>query len=388
MLSDILPRGFLSQIVSDFAALSDRWGEPREALTILTLIGGSIIQSSLAQLVSSTPYHFTPVAFSFGWVAYAFSAILQVIGSRRLAPNPDCDCTLIEVDEGYSRTVKSWPLSRLVRDYELPSSSSDTPRGLTLSFYQTSPRSKMGFPDKDWVYYLGVFIIISQLAVAVIPGVLFGNWTILSLTFGGELLVQVHASLPQWRKELWGAREITELRNPHEVVCLTQGNGSPHVIVIRSDHCGIKLSDLAAGREVQCRSTFWSTHLLATLWLVHLFILGGVKRNTWYLLVIGAMGMVQNAIASVARRTRGALGFHLDQVRVVHNDKVFAALQEAEEVESLVGVRLTDVFFPGGLRSDEEVWKQEKLNKYVKEKQTKKAMKRKEQELLMSGPVF
>ncbi|GJJ11132.1 hypothetical protein Clacol_005363 [Clathrus columnatus] len=379
---NLVPRGPLSQTLADFAALRDRWAEPQEVLSIITIIGGDIVQGALAQLTSSTTHYFTPVAFSFGWVAYSFSAILQVIGSRRLAPDPDCRCTLIEVEEGYARDVNSWPLARLVRDYEHPPQSfppdGGTPRGLTISFYQTSPVATAGVADKDWVYYLGVLTIILQIGVAIIPGVLVGNWTILILTFGGEILVQVHASLPQWKKELWAARKIPDLRNPHEVACLTRGNGSSYVIVIRSDDCGIKLSDLAAGREVQCKSTTMSTYVLAVLWLVHLFTVGGVGTNTWYLCAVGAMGMVQNAIASGVRRKPGALGFHLEEVHVVHNEKVFAALREAEDFEPLVGVRLTDIFFPGGIRPDEEAWKQEKLENYAAEKRRRKAMQKKE----------
>jgi hypothetical protein len=228
----------------------------------------------------------------------------------------------------------------------------------------------MGVPDRDWVYYSGVMVITLQLAIAIIPGALFGNWVIFILAFGGVLLVQLQASLPQWQKELWAARSIES--GKHEVVCLTRGNGSSYVMVIRSDGCGLKMSDLAAGREVKEKTTVPATFLLAMLWLIHLFCMGGVARDSWYPLIIGALGMLQNALASGARRRPGALGIHLEEVRIVHNDKVFKALKEAEEVEKRVGIMLTDVFFPGGLRPEEEKWKQDKLAQYAMEKQKKK----------------
>jgi hypothetical protein len=380
--STLFPRGALSQTAQDFATLRAQWNNPRDIVSILTVIGGDIVQGALAQLCSSNPPYFTPVAFSFGWVSYSFSAILSAIGSHRFAPQPDCPCTLIEVDMGYPRDVRSWVLSRLVRDYEFPGDK--TPRGLTLSFYRTSPKKLMGVPDHDWVYYSGVMVIALQLGIAIIPGALFGNWVIFILTFGGVLLVQLQASLPQWRKELWMARPIEQ--GKHEVVCLTRGNGSSYVMVIRSDGCGRKMSDLAAGREVKEKTTVPATFLLAIMWLIHLFCMGGVANNSWYPLIIGALGMLQNALASGARRSPGALGIHLEEeVRVVHNDKVFKALMEAEEVEKRVGIVLIDVFFPGGLRPDEEAWKQEKLAQYAMEKQKKKQANEQEQRKALSS---
>ncbi|KAK1235127.1 hypothetical protein PQX77_001650, partial [Marasmius sp. AFHP31] len=76
-------------LAAHLPALRDQWRDPEDILSILMIIGGDIVQSALAQLVSSHPRPFTPVAFSFGWVAYSFSAILSAVGSRRLVPDPD-----------------------------------------------------------------------------------------------------------------------------------------------------------------------------------------------------------------------------------------------------------------------------------------------------------
>ncbi|KAF8173741.1 hypothetical protein K438DRAFT_1849897 [Mycena galopus ATCC 62051] len=351
----LLSRGPLSD--EDFTQLSAQWTNPKDVLTILTVIGGDIVQGAIAQLCSSNPRHFTPVALSFGWVAYAFSAILSAIGSRRLTPEPEISCTLIDVSSRYSRDVRSWVLSRLVRDYEFPG---ETPRGLTVAFYRTLPNKTMGFPDRDWVYWTGVAVIVLQLAIAIIPGALDGDWLILILTFGGLVLVQLQASLPQWKKEIWAGRRIG--KGKEEVVCLTKGNGSAFVMVIRSEGCGIRLSDMAAGAEVRDGSTIPWTLALAVLWLIHLFCMSGLQTDSWYSLLIGATGMLQNAIASGARRDPSALGIHLEKIGEVQKDKVFAALVAAEEKEKNVGVLLTDVYFPGILRPHEERWKQEKIH--------------------------
>ncbi|KAJ7124464.1 hypothetical protein C8R44DRAFT_783541 [Mycena epipterygia] len=353
---DLSARGPLSDTTKVFAELRAQWTDPKDILAILTVIGGDIVHGALVQLCSSNPRHFTPVALSFGWVAYAFSAILLAIGSRRLTPEPEISCTLIDVSSKYSRDIRSWVLSRLVRDYEFPG---DTPRGLTVTFYHTQADKTMGVQDHDWVYWTGVAVIILQLAIASIPGALDGDWLILILTFGGLVLVQLQAALPQWKKELWAGRKID--KGDEEVVCLTRGNGSAFAMVIRSEGCGIRMSDMASGAEVRHSSTIPGTLALAALWLIHLFCTSGLEANSWYSLLIGAIGMLQNALASGARRRPSALGIHLEKVKEVHNDKVFKALVEAEEVEKNVGVLLTDVYFPGILRPDEEMWKEEKI---------------------------
>ncbi|KAJ6512694.1 hypothetical protein C8R45DRAFT_961097 [Mycena sanguinolenta] len=357
-LANIFSRGPLSDTTDSFNELRAQWQSPRDILAILTVIGGDIVQSALAQLCSSNPRHFTPVALSFGWVAYAFSAVLAAIGSRRFAPEPDCPCTLIEVETKYPRDVHSWVLSRVVRDYTF---AGEEPRGLTVSFYQTIPGKKMSVPDRDSVYWSGVIVILLQLGIAVIPGALLGNWVIFILTFGGIALVQLQASLPQWQKELWAGRKV-DPKKP-EIVCLTRGNGSAFAIVIRNtEPGGIRLSDMAAGREVLDKATVPATMILAVLWIIHLFCTAGLETDSWYSLAIGAIGMLQNAYASGTRRHWGALGIHVRKYKEVHNKKVFLALKEAEEVEKNVGIALTDIYFPGGLRPDEEAWKQQKIN--------------------------
>ena len=94
------------------------------------IIGGDIVQRAVAQLAGH-PSHFVPVAFSFGWVGYALNAVLSAIGEARLMPPPDCECILVNAESGYTKENRSWILSRLVRDHDLPTSA----RGLTIAFY-------------------------------------------------------------------------------------------------------------------------------------------------------------------------------------------------------------------------------------------------------------
>lgn len=93
------------------AALSRRWANPSDILSLLLIVGGDIVQKAIAQLhgLSSPPFlhgrrlSFTPVAFSFGWVAFAFLSLTSAIGEKRLMPAPDCPSIVVNcASRGYS----------------------------------------------------------------------------------------------------------------------------------------------------------------------------------------------------------------------------------------------------------------------------------------------
>ncbi|KAG1719176.1 hypothetical protein EDB19DRAFT_1787138 [Suillus lakei] len=341
-----------------FDTLKPQWENPTGALAILTIIGGDVVQHAIAQLAGSGPFHFTPVAFSFGWVAYSFSVLLSAVGEGRLMPLADCASIVVNAKSGYNRTNNSWPLGRLLRDHPSPNA-----RGLTISIYSVSKSKPAGVPDKDWVYYSGVGIIIAQIIISVLPAVLNQNWLVFLITTCGIFLALVGGSLPQWRAEKWAARKVE--KEKREVTCVTRGNGSSSVIVIVSDGVGIRLEDLATARVERTQYTIFMTFTLATLWIVHLFIVQALDTDAWYLLAVGGLGMVQNLIAAGAPRSPAALGFHLEGRRDVHNNKVFSALQEAEALERGVALSLVPVFFPGGLKAEETEWLEAKRAEYA-----------------------
>ncbi|PCH39066.1 hypothetical protein WOLCODRAFT_141089 [Wolfiporia cocos MD-104 SS10] len=339
------------------------WQDPHCILIVLTVIGGDIIRSALASLTSHST--FTPVAFSFGWVAYSFSALLSKVGDGHLMPAPDCSGILVNAHSGYSRAINSWPLARIVRDHQPPDNSQDQD-GLTITFYRTRTDKATGVPDRDGVYYFGVLVIVTQFAIACVPGVLHGNWTVFVLTLFGTILVQMTSALGQWYDEKWSGGSV---QKGSEVVCITRGNGDRTVQVIITGDGGTKLEHIATGRNVSHRATTPITLLLATLWLLHLVTVERYQAYTWFSVVIGALGMLQNAVAAIVKRSPGALGFHLKQEGVVHDKKVFAALQAAEEVERKVGLSLMPIFFPGELRGAEKKWMESKLIEYARDKQ-------------------
>jgi hypothetical protein len=347
---------------SQFPEVKSQWQNPGDILSVLMLIGGDIVQRAVAQLACSGPFRITPVAFSFGWVSYSVNALLSSVGTGRLMPDVDCPSIIINASNGYIRQNQSWVLGRLLRDHR--SEYDHLQRGLTVSLYSTSASKQTGRPDRDWVYYSGMAVIPLQIGIAVIPGGLYDDWTILLITVTGIMLALATGALPQWHAEKWVARSLSSPngKRKREVISLTRGNGSKDVIVIVSDGVGLRLEDLAAGRDVHTSSTIAITCILATLWIAHLLTVAGLKNHAWYSFAVGAIGMVQNVITAGARRSPNALGFHLEQMQptgVIHEDKVFKALQKLENLERGVGLSLVPVFFAGGLREDEEIWIQE-----------------------------
>jgi hypothetical protein len=70
----LLPR--LAQFESQ---LKTQWQSPSDILSLLLILGPEVVQRALAQ-VTGTRY--VPVAFSFVWVAYSFTALLAVAGGK------------------------------------------------------------------------------------------------------------------------------------------------------------------------------------------------------------------------------------------------------------------------------------------------------------------
>src|SRR5579862_8567675 len=87
--------------------LRTQLSNPSDILSLLLLVGGDIVQKALAQFVSvrvklTTRYGptllLTPVAFSFGWVAYAFTSLTSIIGGKQLMPEPDCPSIVVNCE--------------------------------------------------------------------------------------------------------------------------------------------------------------------------------------------------------------------------------------------------------------------------------------------------
>ncbi|KAH6641068.1 hypothetical protein F5144DRAFT_484354 [Chaetomium tenue] len=369
---------------------TNQWKHPKDAFVVLMILGGDIVARALAQLVGSC---LTPVAFSFGWVAYAITAVVSVIGEKKLMPPADFPCKVINGENGYVRDNRSWIIGRMVRDFDswkdkqprapgvpdLPANPVQTrveqiidlkwgelrqrardrrepeperplKAGLCVSIYNAKQATK-GYPGYSAPYIVGLCTGIVQLGVSAIPYGIFRDWSILLVTGSGIVLSFVSGALSQWSKEKWACRTKTK-----KTVVLTCGNGSQHAIVIRGTGLGLDLEDLAAPDAGP--SSRWGTNLavivLGILWILLLITASGITENTWFLIAVGGMGMLHNMYVAGISRPPKAFGVPLEFVEVIGMPKVMDALFEVEHKYYDLGKSMLPTFFPGRLNEEEQ----------------------------------
>ena len=354
------------QELSTSEELRSQWVSPNDILSLLLLVGGDVVQQALAQQAGNKfP---TPVVFSFGWVGYAFTALLSAVGSNRLMPLATGPSSIIlSTNHGHPRTNDSWILNRILRDYEnlwMPSpvkvelekmlQAANAPKaGLCIAIFEASEKGIAGVPKKDLYWFSGYVVALLQLGIAAIPCGTQGSWDVLLLTAVGTGLAFLTGSLPQWRQERWACR-----RNSKKTFALSHGNGAQHVLVIQGAGRGLDLEDIATSVEKTAYN--WKTKvafgLLTTLWGGLLITVSGVRRQTWFLLAVGALGMVHTVIIAAAPRCPEWFGVYLDYRGVVVERKVMEALQSAEKALPGLGRSMLPVFFPGTMTEHDVRW--------------------------------
>ena len=383
-----------------------QWKNPSDVFSVLLILGGDVVARALAQVAGT---HVTPVAFSFGkspcapspyimltfvfcpsgWVAYAVTAVVSAVGENKLMPPPDCACQVINGRTGYVRENSSWIIGRIVRDFESwmdngqsgapirnclnemldqqwendkqkaerkrPGSGKNVPRrtraGLCVSIYKAKP-ARPGYPGYDFVYFIGFVTVAVQLGIATIPCAVYGDWGILLISVSGIILSVATGSISQWSKEKWACRVHSE-----KTVILSRGNGTQHAIVIIGAGNGFDLEDLAAGPTNLGVNSSYTTRiaviLLAIFWILLLITAAGLRQNTWFLLAIGGIGILQNIFVAGWRRFPEAFGVPLEFEAVIGKPKVMDTLFAVEEAYPCMGRSMRDTFFPGKLRIDE-----------------------------------
>ncbi|KAF5722161.1 hypothetical protein FMUND_3123 [Fusarium mundagurra] len=315
---------------------------------------------------------------TLGWVAYAITAVVSAIGENKLMPPPDFSCLVINGETGYVRENHSWIIGRMVRDFEswmgkqqreqeLPASPlcrsrsrnsvkdcvesiikdkdkwdelKDRARqrgkrkpeppskaGLCVPIYKAQQAIK-GYPGYDAPYFAGFLTCIIQVGVAAIPCGIFGDWSILAVTAAGIVLSFAAGALSQWSKEKWACRIDTR-----KSFVLTRGNGSQYAIVILSEGKGLDLEDLAAADTGAFAEpgTRLVVVALGFLWILLLITASGIRQNTWFLLAIGAMGMLHNIYVAGTSRPPEAYDVFLEFVEVIGMHKVMDALFQVED---------------------------------------------------------
>jgi hypothetical protein len=291
--------------------------------------------------------------------------------------SPDCQCKVINGKVGTSTSNTSWIIGRIVRDFEYwtdpatrqetarvlderwkdlrrqdPAAKRPTRAGLVVSVYRPSTTVEAGVPSTDGVYWSGVATMLAQLAVAAIPWGRSGNWAIMLVTAAGTALSLLTGLQPQWRREKWACRT----GSPDSYI-LTRGNGAQHVIVVLGNGRGLDLEDLATGQSTLDASANMLTRLsilvLTMLWILLLVTAAGLRSDTWYLLAVGGIGILQNVFAAGWSRRPETFGVPLDFVSVHGKTRVMNTLFEVEEAYPALGRSMRAEFFPGKLRADE-----------------------------------
>jgi len=350
--------------------LRSQWRNPSDILSLLLIIGGDVVQKALAQQTGDRwP---SPVAFSFGWVAYSFAGLLSAVSDNLLLPDPDYPVTVLTIPTGHERSNRSWILGRLLRDYEklwMPKEVRDSlevmlsktgqengegrrrKAGLCISVFEASQDAEAGVPFRDIYWKSGYFVVLFQLSIAAIPWGIWGAWDVFAITVGGTLLAYITEILPQWRRERWQCR-----KNSKKTVVLCRGNGAQHALVILGSGRGLDLEDLAASGDGIGATwvTRWSYAILLMLWVVLLITVSGIKEHTWFLVAIGAFGMLHTVVIAGSARRPEAFGIPLKFKNVFVQPKVSESLRLVELEYPTVGNLMMKMFLPGGARLKNE----------------------------------
>ncbi|RMJ15819.1 hypothetical protein CDV36_004538 [Fusarium kuroshium] len=417
-MASLLPRE-VSEHATTNSQLRAQWVSPSDVLSVLLLLGPDIVKKAVA---AQAGRRITPVAFSFGWVAYAATAVLDVLGAGSFMPPADVEGVLVVgADTGHSRTSSNWVLGRLLRDltnqfdqemqseeshvppstddnkkdtsnekatFETPQSTfsnqsqlsarptdqSETSRtkpweALRVSVFTVAkdPNLEHGVPALDLVWCSGLFIVMVQLALSIIPWILYGEWHVFLITVFGNILAITEGSIPQIREEKWACP-----RRGGATVAITQGNGSRHVILIENDRKsknGLDLEILARSTRAIRPALFTkvATAVLALLWVVLLITVAGMENHAWFLLTIGIIGSAQNLYVAGASRSPASHGIHMDFKHTIVDKSVHKVLKRVEQDYPLMGLVLLDVFYPNSLRvkteEDKAFWRAALANK-------------------------
>ena len=300
--------------MSTTTALATQWDNPSDIFSLLLLLGGDVVQKAIAQLVGVRFHLFkrsiriTPVAFSFGWAAFAFLALIGTVGINRLMPQPETPLIVINCENGIARSNSSWVLDRLMRDYEArleakmeneaPYHSQGKRRGVSLrvDIYKAKAIAEHQGPRIDFTWVTGCMVIVIQQVLAAVPWIVWGDWGIFLVTISGTFICLITAGLPQWTAEKWPAPCIDEGKK--KLIALTRGNGTQFVMIVICETGAWDLEAMASSRSAVHPETRWFTFAFSILWTILLITVTALKDHTWFLIAIGGLGMLQNALAA------------------------------------------------------------------------------------------
>ena len=306
-------------------------------------------------------------------------------------PGADTPCTVINVDNGQSRGNGSWVLGRTMRDFEqwmgkpvedkvielkdskwkfdkeqVQKQGKDPDKveypshsGLVVSFwtFDADKKNQLQKPGMDRLFWSGIVVAFLQLGISAIPFGIYSNWGVFLVTAAAILLCFMTGGQDQWRREKWACRRIEP--DKKRTYIMTRGNGAQHAIVIKCDGFGLNLEDLCTGFDnLDSPSISLTTRLLmvgfGVLWVILLITSSALTDQSWFLIAVGGIGMLQNMFVAGWSRKPEDLGLPLKFDIVMGHPKVFKALTDVEKCFPKVGRALVGTFFPSGLRDNEE----------------------------------
>ena len=379
---------------STVQALTAQWTNPNNVLAVLLVIGADVVQKALAQ---STGTWFTPVCFSFGWVGYSFMAFVNIFSEGRLLPSPDYPAKVFNLQSGYFRQNQNWIIGRILRDHEQQIAHKNplNGAGIRIAVYDAmeNPSKNQQYPRTAAVFW-GVFLMLLQFGIAIIPIAQTRDWGLLVITYAGTVLVSVTGALPQW-----AAEKLPNRQNADKVFALTTGKGSTDIMVIIGGGKCLDLEDLSAApsprsgrpwekfpsysvpqldtngsqmydkRNLPLRAAktvwgfpvgFWISRVVCSvtcvLWLALLVTVGGLESNSGLLLAIGAIGMVQNGIWAGMGRDPAKRRLPLQLKKTIMTKKVMDGIMDFEVSYPELGQPLLNEFFPGKKTREETLW--------------------------------
>jgi hypothetical protein len=196
-------------------------------------------------------------------------------------------------------------------------------------------------------------VTVAQMGIAAIPAGLYKEWEILMITAAGTTLAYLTGYMHQVTQ---GGADVQ--RKSTKTFALTEGTGSQNVFVIIGNGSCPDLEYLARVDTPDSNAAIYMTAALLVLWISLLITVTALHTNTWYMVAVGGLGMLQNVIVARAPRSPATIGIHARLEQVVYRPKVMDTLYALEEKYPRVGASLLPVLFPGPLRPEDiEEWK-------------------------------
>ncbi len=383
----------MTSSIDTTAQLRAQWMNPSDVSALLMIIGGGVVRTALAQ---SAGTHFTPVCFSFGWVAYAFTALVGVLGGGRLLPRPDYPAKVFNLSSGHAHENRNWGVGRIVRDHEAATGRRERcDEGIRISIFDavSNPNTWTRF-SYGWMHVFGLASITAQLVIAAIPIILSRDWGVMLITGAGTVLALAHGGLPQWVAE-----KLPNRQHADSIFGLTSGDGSKDIMIIQGHGKCLNLEELAVpdsprnGRPWEKFSKralansrgdpegsgfhrvgllprqatnlcgfpvgFWITLLMtaaqSAAWLMLLITVASLETNAWFLFAVGALGLCHNAIIGAMERPPESRNLPLRLKNVITRRKAMDGLMELELALKCARPFVKE-FFPGGTSEEETEW--------------------------------